>query len=87
MSPAVTSVSLFARPILFFEFIAARVGFKPAIPTIPVITVSLLGRDATFKIPSSPHKTLQDVSDSLVLRSEYFVSSVVHTYSGKNFLA
>ena len=43
ISPAVTNVSLLARPMRFFASTAARVGARPAMPTMPVITVSASG--------------------------------------------
>ena len=41
ISPAATSVSLFARAMVFPERIAARVGFKPLNPTIEATTISM----------------------------------------------
>ena len=38
--PAVTNVSLFARAIVFFAFMAAMVGRIPSIPTIAVTRIS-----------------------------------------------
>ena len=53
-SPAQTKVSLLARPIRLPARIAARVGFKPTIPTTAVITQSASGIVAAWISPSSP---------------------------------
>ena len=52
--PAAISVSLLARARSLPARIAARVGSRPAQPTMPVTTSSALDQAATSQIPSRP---------------------------------
>ena len=53
--PAVTNVSLFAIPIVFFASIARSVGNNPTLPTTAFTTISASGCSATSKSPSLPY--------------------------------
>ena len=53
-SPAMTRVSLFARPTVFLSSIARSVGTNPAAPTVADITKSASGWVATAISPSLP---------------------------------
>ena len=55
--PPEISVSLLARAMSFLALMAAIVGSKPADPTIPVTTMSQLGRVAHATRPSAPCTT------------------------------
>ena len=85
--PPVTSVSLFARAIFFFAFIASIVGSSPEIPTTAVTTVSSPSAVAVSIRPSFPCTTFISVSASLIFKSLAFSSSVRHTVFGLNSLA
>ena len=85
--PPVTRVSLFARAIFFFAFIASMVGSKPEMPTTAVTTVFALSIVAASLSPSLPETTLISVSASLIFKSLAFSSLVTHTSLGLNSLA
>ena len=56
--PAMTRVSLLARPISLPASMAARVGRSPAAPTIAETVISAAGKAATELFPSSPKTIL-----------------------------
>ena len=67
ISPAHTSVSLFARAMRFLASIAASVGFKPTEPDTAVTTQSAASIVAASISPSIPLPTLMPVSASEIL--------------------
>ena len=83
--PAQTRVSLLARAMRFFASMAARVGFRPTMPTTAVTTVSASGSTAASSSPSGPPITFVPVSASRTARSLAAASSVRTARDGRNF--
>ena len=85
--PAQTSVSLLARAMRFLSRMAARVGFRPTMPTTAVTTVSASGQTAASVRASGPPKTLVSVSARRTARSFAAASSVRTASRGRNLRA
>ena len=83
-SPATTSVSLLDKAMVFFAFIAERVGFNPAKPTKAVNTMSMSSNSTTSSIDFEPAKTLIKVSFKACFTNSYFVWSAITTAFGSN---
>ena len=79
-SPAQTSVSLLARPMRLPARMAARVGFRPTMPTTAVMTQSAAGREAASRRPVSPHSTRMGRS-RISADSSFAAASVAMTAS------
>src|SRR3989339_450941 len=83
ISPATTSDSLLASPIVFPALTAESVGKRPANPIIAERTKSALLYDATSAMPLSPESTL---IPSFFLSSKAHVPSATAAISGLNAL-
>ena len=83
-SPAQTRVSLLANPILLPARIAAKVGFKPTIPTMAVMTQSASAITAASIRPSSPHSTFTFRSEILASKSRAAASDDITASLGLN---
>ena len=79
-SPPQTRVSLLARAMRFFSWMAAKVGSRPIMPTTAVSTVSASGRVAASNRPVRPEATRVLVSAMRVFKSAAADSSQ-HTAS------
>ena len=87
ISPAQTSVSLFARQMRLPFSMASSVGFKPTAPETAVTTASLSEMTAASVSACSPLQTLMSVSARAVRSSLAAASSVTPTMAGCSFLA
>ena len=84
ISPATTSVSLFASAITLPFFTPFNVDFKPAKPTIAVSITSYVSKSATSSNAFSPANTFISVDERAFFTVSYFVSSPITTAFGKN---
>ncbi len=85
--PPATRLSLLARAILLPAFAAARVGLRPAMPTMEFKTVGFSPKAAHSVTPSIPERTLVFVSANFILSSAAAFSSARAARRGLNFLA
>ena len=83
-SPAMTSVSLFARPTVLPASMARRVGTSPTAPTVAESTKSASGWVATSTIPSTPVTTVTSGNDALSLSASSWRARL--TISGRKTL-
>ena len=83
-SPAHTRVSLLARPIRLPALMAAKVGFKPTMPTTAVITQSACSNVAASMRPSSPQLTRVGRSRSCSCNSTAASCVAITAKSGQN---
>ena len=87
IEPAATSVSLFARAIIFPAFMAERVGASPLKPTMEATTISILSAFTSSQTESIPANTFMSLSWSASATSRYLSGLQITTQPASNSIA